>query len=171
MYINRHISSIQRTAFSIAQRYSGSFECWKSWVQSPVPPHRQPSGSVLASSAEGPGFNLQSRTAAYQRRNTNGTSSFIVQHSPLKHGHTGSFLEIEIGLKVMDELWDRNPSKSEVFGRCGGFEKPRMTTQNRQKSNATNKIKIHTICRLIQRVVCLLRVILTGTLFETSVLY
>jgi len=28
------------------------------------------------------------------------------------------------------------PSKSEVIGRCGGDEKTRMTTQNRQKSNA-----------------------------------
>jgi len=26
--------------------------------------------------------------------------------------------------------------KSEVIGRCGGHEKKRMTTQNRQKSNA-----------------------------------
>ena len=28
-----------------------------------------------------------------------------------------------------------NPSKSEVICRCGGDEKKRMTTQNRQKSN------------------------------------
>ena len=35
----------------------------------------------------------------------------------------------------MDKIWDRNPSKSEVIGRCGGDEKNRMTTQNRQKSN------------------------------------
>ena len=34
----------------------------------------------------------------------------------------------------MDKIWDRNPSKSEVIGRCGG-DKKRMTTQNRQKSN------------------------------------
>jgi len=40
----------------------------------------------------------------------------------------------------MDKIWDRNPSKSEVIGRCGGDEK-RMTTQNRQMSNAKkNKI-------------------------------
>ena len=33
----------------------------------------------------------------------------------------------------MDKIWDRNPSKSEVIGRCGGDEKKRMATQNRQK--------------------------------------
>ena len=33
----------------------------------------------------------------------------------------------------MDTIWDR---KSEVIDRCGGDEKNRMTTQNRQKSNA-----------------------------------
>jgi len=38
----------------------------------------------------------------------------------------------------MDKIWYRNPSKSEVIGRCGGDEKNRMTTQNRQKSNAKN---------------------------------
>jgi len=32
-----------------------------------------------------------------------------------------------------------NPSKSEVIVRCGGDEKNRMTTQNRQKSNAKRK--------------------------------
>ena len=31
-----------------------------------------------------------------------------------------------------------NPSKSEVIGRCGGDEKNRMITQNRQKPNAKN---------------------------------
>ena len=40
----------------------------------------------------------------------------------------------------MDKIWYRNPSKSEVIGRCGGDEKKRMTTQNRLKSNAI-KIK------------------------------
>ena len=34
-----------------------------------------------------------------------------------------------------------NPSKSEVIGRCGGDEKTQMTTQNRQKSNAKQKLK------------------------------
>ena len=38
----------------------------------------------------------------------------------------------------MDTIWYKNPSKSEVIGRCGGDEKTRMTTQNRQKSNAKN---------------------------------
>ena len=37
----------------------------------------------------------------------------------------------------MDKIWDRKSSKSKVIGRCGwrGW-KNRMTTQNRQKSNA-----------------------------------
>ena len=39
----------------------------------------------------------------------------------------------------MDKIWYRNPSKSEVIGRCGGDEKPRMITQNRQKSKAKKK--------------------------------
>jgi len=33
----------------------------------------------------------------------------------------------------MDNIWYRNHSKSEVFGRFGGDGKKRMTTQNRQK--------------------------------------
>ena len=37
----------------------------------------------------------------------------------------------------MDTIWDRK--KSEVIGRCGGDEKPRMITQNRQKSKAKKK--------------------------------
>ena len=41
----------------------------------------------------------------------------------------------------MDKIWYRNPSKSEVIGRCGGDEKKRMTTQNRQKSNAKKNKK------------------------------
>ena len=35
----------------------------------------------------------------------------------------------------MDKIWDRNPSKSEVIGRCDGDEWNQMTMQNRQKSN------------------------------------
>ena len=34
----------------------------------------------------------------------------------------------------MDKIWYRNPSKSEVIGRCGEDEKKQMTTQNWQKS-------------------------------------
>ena len=40
----------------------------------------------------------------------------------------------------MDKIWDKNPSKSEVIGRCGLDEKKRMATQNRQKSNAKKRI-------------------------------
>ena len=35
-----------------------------------------------------------------------------------------------------------NPSKSEVIGRCGGDDKKRMITQNRQKSNAKKNKKL-----------------------------
>ena len=40
----------------------------------------------------------------------------------------------------MDTFWNRNPSKSDVIGRCGGDGKKRMATQNRQKSNAKKNI-------------------------------
>ena len=33
-----------------------------------------------------------------------------------------------------------NPSKSEVIGRCGGDGQNRMTTQNRQRSNAKKQL-------------------------------
>ena len=42
----------------------------------------------------------------------------------------------------MDKIWYRNSWKSEVIGRCGVDGKKRMTTQNRQKSNAKKDIKI-----------------------------
>ena len=46
----------------------------------------------------------------------------------------------------MDKIWDGNPSKSEIIGRCGGDEKPRMITRDRQKSNA-KKIQIKLVPR------------------------
>ena len=58
---------------------------------------RKPSGRGLASSAGGPGFNPKLRT--------------------------GSFSRIKAGEKVMDKIWDGNPWKLEVIGRCGGDEK------------------------------------------------
>ena len=42
------------------------------------PPAGYPTGRVLVSSAGGPGFNPQSRTASYQGRYKNGTSSSLV---------------------------------------------------------------------------------------------
>ena len=69
-----------------------------------VPPPRQPSGTVLASSAGGPGFNPQSRTASYQRRYKNGTSSSLEKR---EKGNTGSFSRIKIGQNVMDKIWYR----------------------------------------------------------------
>ena len=71
------------------------------------------SGRVLASSAGGPGFNPQSRTASYQRRYKKGTSGTLVYHSTLEREQN-----------VMGKIWYRNPSKTEFIGRCGGNEKP-----------------------------------------------
>jgi len=34
--------------------------------------------------------------------------------------------ELRLDNNVMDKIWFRNPSKSEVIGRCGGDEKHRM---------------------------------------------
>ena len=66
-------------------------------------------------------FNPQSRTASYQRRYENGTwLSSLVLHSILKR----EILALSQENNVMDKIWYRNPSKSEVIGRCGGDEKP-----------------------------------------------
>ena len=46
----------------------------------------------------------------------------------------------------MDNIWYRNPSKSEDIGRCGGDEKNRMTTQNRNKANAKQMFKNDLTC-------------------------
>ena len=42
----------------------------------------------------------------------------------------------------MDNIWDRNPSKSEVIGRCGGDEKkPNDHAEpNRRTLKKTNKV-------------------------------
>ena len=70
---------------------------------------------MLASSAGGPRFSPQSRTASYQRRYKNDTSSdlFSTEHS------NGKILALSQELRSRME----NPSKSEVIGRCGGDEK------------------------------------------------
>ena len=41
----------------------------------------------------------------------------------------------------MDKIWYRDPSKSEVIGRCGGDEKNECPRRTNKKSNAkkTNK--------------------------------
>ena len=44
----------------------------------------------------------------------------------------------------MDKIWFRNPTMSEVIGRCGGNKK-RMTTHNRQKSNAKKKKRLSSV--------------------------
>ena len=42
----------------------------------------------------------------------------------------------------MDKIWYRNPSKSEVIGRCGGDEKNEWPRRTDKKSNA-KKTKKH----------------------------
>ena len=37
----------------------------------------------------------------------------------------------------MDKIWDRNPSKSEVIGRCGGDEK--KTNDHAEPTNVERK--------------------------------
>ena len=54
----------------------------------------------------------------------------------MKRGILALSQELRLENNVMDKILYRNPSKSEVIRRCGGDEKTRMTTQNRQKSNA-----------------------------------
>ena len=47
----------------------------------------------------------------------------------------------------MDKIWDRNPSKSEIIGRCGGDEKtewPRRTDTSRTLFILLNNIKANT---------------------------
>ena len=50
----------------------------------------------------------------------------------------------------MDTIWDRNPSKSVVIGRCGGDETTQMSIQNRQKSKG--KINVD-VCKSYTRMV------------------
>ena len=73
--------------------------------------------------AGGPGFNAQSRTASYQRLYKNGTSIPLFGTQHYKKVNTGSYSRIKIGQNIIDKIWDRNPSKSEVIGRCDREEK------------------------------------------------
>ena len=41
----------------------------------------------------------------------------------------------------MDKIWYRNPSKSEVIGRCGGDEKTEWPRRTDKKSNAKKNVK------------------------------
>ena len=78
---------------------------------------------------------VQSRTVSYQRQYKNGTSISLVYHSNLKKGKTGSFSRIKIGQNLMDKIWDRSPSKSEVIGCCGWGRKIKWPCRT-DKSNA-----------------------------------
>ena len=42
----------------------------------------------------------------------------------------------------MDQIWDRNPSKSEVIGRCGGDEKPNHAEPTKSHAKNPNKTRI-----------------------------
>ena len=91
-------------------------------VYSSQPPPRQPSGRELASSA---GFNPPTRTESYQRRNKNGTSSFLVWYSTLKWKYR-LFLKNQDGkTNVMDKIWDRKILQSRrSLAVVAGMEKP-----------------------------------------------
>ena len=78
-------------------------------------------GIVVTSSAGGPRFNPQSRTASYQRRYKNGTNGSLVWHSTLKREILAFSEELRLGTNVMDKIWDRK--SFEVIGRCDGDEK------------------------------------------------
>mgnify|MGYP007133246368 CR=1 FL=1 len=81
---------------------------------------------------------VQSRTVSYQRQYKNGTSISLVYHSNLKKGKTGSFSRIKIGQNLMDKIWDRSPSKSEVIGCCGWGRKIKWPCRT-DKSNAKKR--------------------------------
>ena len=38
----------------------------------------------------------------------------------------------------MHKIWDRNPSKSEVIGRCGGYEKTEWPSRTDQSGTLKN---------------------------------
>ena len=42
----------------------------------------------------------------------------------------------------MDKIWDRNPSKSEVIGRCGGDEKNEWSHRTNKNLNIKKKEKV-----------------------------
>jgi len=48
----------------------------------------------------------------------------------------------------MDKIWYRNPSKSEVFGRCGGDEKNEWQRRT-DKSRTLKKSKNKNNCELV----------------------
>ena len=89
-------------------------------------------------SAGGPGFNTQSRTASYQRRYKNGTSSFLVWHSTIMR----EILALSEDRTKM--LWIKsgieNPSKSEVIGRCGGDKKNDQNDQTEPTKDEREKL-------------------------------
>ena len=64
----------------------------------------------------------------------------------------------------MDKIWYRNPSKS--GGHCGGDEKTRMTTQNRQKSQT---LKQKSLVNAIGRVDCSCPVISNCKIIDVDV--
>ena len=53
----------------------------------------------------------------------NDTSSSLIQHSTFKRDILDHCQELRWDKSVIDNIWDRNPLKSEVIGRCGEDEK------------------------------------------------
>ena len=79
----------------------------------------------------GPGFNPQPRTASYQRRYRNGTSSSLVWHSALKRGNSSLILQGQ---------W---PSRIHLIS-CAG-------QTNSEYYFRLSNLLCHSPCRYIQR--------------------
>ena len=52
----------------------------------------------------------------------------------------------------MDQIWDRNPSKSEVIGRCGGDEKPNHAEPTKSHAKNPNKTSRIDCSLMLQKV-------------------
>ena len=52
----------------------------------------------------------------------------------------------------MDKIWDRNPSKSEVIGRCGGGEKTDRTDKSRTLKKIKNKNNAYLSNEIMKRI-------------------
>ena len=59
----------------------------------------------------------------------------------------------------MDKIWYRNPSKSEVIGRCGGDEKTNDHAEPQNKYKKMNIKMMGLILHKIAFIACLLQVV------------
>ena len=54
----------------------------------------------------------------------------------------------------MDTIWDRNPSKSEVIGRCGGDEQTKWPRRTDKSRTLTLGRKTHTVSKDRRMLLC-----------------